>query len=52
MRKGVEYTHYSWKFEKSTLEEVKRTVLDYNLMSINDFINDCIRFAIDHMRVE
>ena len=33
------------------LEEVKRTVLDNNLKSVNEFINNCIRYSLKHMTV-
>lgn len=47
-----EYTQFSCKMNKEMLEQVKRTVLDYDLKSVSSFMNDCIRYALKNMKIE
>lgn len=47
--KKKSYEHISCKIESDLLEQVKHIVLDNDLHSVNDFINQCIRFSIDHL---
>ena len=51
-RDKKEYEQFTCRIEVELLDKVKRTVLDYNLKSINEFINDCIRYSLKNMKVE
>lgn len=51
-REKKEYEQFTCRIEVDLLDKVKRTVLDYNLKSINEFINDCIRYSLKNMKVE
>lgn len=46
-----DYEQFTCRIESELLETVKRTVLDYNLPSINEFINDCIKYALKNMKI-
>jgi hypothetical protein len=50
-KKKKDYVQFTCRIEPELLEKIKRTVLDYNLPSVNEFINDCIKFAIDNMKI-
>jgi len=50
-RPRKEYEQFTCRIEVELLEEVKRTVLDDNLKSVNEFINNCIRYSLKHMTV-
>ena len=47
-----EYIQYTCRIEEDILEKIKRTVLDYDLDSVNAFINDCLRFSLEKMKIE
>ena len=47
-----EYIQFTCRIEENILEKIKRTVLDYDLESVNAFINDCLRFALENMKIE
>lgn len=50
-KKKRDYEQFTCRIESELLETVKRTVLDYNLPSINEFINDCIKYALKNMKI-
>ena len=50
-KKKRDYEHFTWRIESDLLETIKRTVLDYNLPSINEFINDCIKYSLKNMKI-
>ena len=47
-----EYVQFTCRIEEDMLEEIKHIVLEYDLDSVNGFINDCLRFALENMRGE
>lgn len=51
-REKKKYEQFTCRIEADLLETVKRTVLDNNLKSINEFINDCIRYSLKNMKIE
>ncbi len=51
MRKRMNYTQFTCRIEDELLEEIKEIVLDNNLYSINSFINECLKFAIENMTI-
>ena len=50
-KKKRDYEQFTCRIESDLLETIKRTVLDYNLPSINEFINDCLRFSIENLKI-
>lgn len=50
-RKKKDYEQFTCRIESELLEKVRIIVLDNNLNSVNEFINDCIRFSIDNLKV-
>ncbi len=50
-KKKRDYEQFTCRIESDLLETIKRTVLDYNLPSINEFINDCIKYSLKNMKI-
>ncbi|MCI8546091.1 MAG: hypothetical protein HFJ44_02545 [Clostridia bacterium] len=50
-KKKRDYEQFTCRIEVELLETIKRTVLDYNLPSINEFINDCIKYSLKNMKI-
>ena len=50
-KKKKEYEQVTCRIESDLLEQIKRIVLDNNLTSVNELINDCIRFSLDHLQI-
>lgn len=50
VRKETE--QFTCRIEVDLLKEVRSIVLENNLDSVNQFINDCLRFALDNMKLE
>ena len=50
-RKRKDYTQFTARIETKTLDSIKKIVKDNNLISINEFINDCLKFAIDNLKI-
>lgn len=46
------YVQMTCRFEEELLDKIDETVLEYNLNSKNALINDCVRFALENMRIE
>lgn len=52
VKRRKNYVQFTCRIEEDMLEGIKHIVLDYNLESINSFINDCLRFAMGNMKIE
>lgn len=50
-KKKKDYEQFTCKIESDLLEKVKRTVLDNNIYSINEFINECIKYSLKNMKI-
>ena len=50
-RKKKDYTQFTARIETDVLESVRKIVNDNNLVSINEFINDSLKFAIKNMKI-
>ena len=50
-KKKKEFEQFTCRIEADVLEKVKRTVLDYNLPSVNEFINECIKYSLENMKI-
>ena len=52
MRKRKNYVQFTCRIEEEVLEKIKHIVLDYDLESVNCFINECLRFALENLKIE
>lgn len=52
VKRRKNYIQFTCRMEEDMLKEIKHIVLDYNLDSVNSFINECLRFALEYMRIE
>lgn len=50
-RKKKDYTQFTARIETDVLENVRKIVNDNNLVSINEFINDSLKFAIKNLKI-
>lgn len=50
-RKKKDYTQFTSRIETDVLETVRKIVNDNNLISINEFINDSLKFAIKNLKI-
>ena len=51
-REKKEYVPFTCRIEKEQLNKIRKIVIENDLKSINQFINDCIRYAIEHIKEE
>ena len=51
-REKKEYTVFTCRIEKETLDKIRDIVVENDLKSVNQFINDCIRFAVENIKEE
>lgn len=50
-RKKKDYTQFTARIETDVLEEIRKIVNDNNLILINEFINDSLKFAIKNLKI-
>lgn len=50
-KKKKDYEQFTCRIESDLLEKIKRTVLDNNIYSINEFINECIKYSLKNMKI-
>ena len=50
-RKKKDYTQFTARIETDVLENVRKIVNENNLISINEFINESLKFAIKNMKI-
>lgn len=50
-KKKKDYEQFTCRIESELLETIKLTVLEYNLPSINEFINECIKYSLKNMKI-
>ncbi len=50
-RKKKEYEQFTCRIEIELLDKIRNIVVDNNLPSVNEFINDCLRFSIDNLKI-
>ena len=50
-RKKKDYTQFTARIETDVLESVRKIVNDNNLVSINEFINDSLKFPIRNLKI-
>ena len=52
VKRKKNYVQFTCRIEEEVLEEIKYIVLDYDLESVNSFINECLKFALENMHFE
>ncbi len=50
-RKRKDYEQFTCRIEVDLLEKVRKIVAENNLPSVNEFINDCLRFSMENLSV-
>ncbi|MBR3132804.1 MAG: hypothetical protein IKG42_01805 [Clostridia bacterium] len=50
-KKKKEYEQFTCRIEVDLLDKIRRIVLDNNLTSVNEFINDCLKFSVENLKV-
>ena len=50
-REKKEYEQFTCRIETELLDQVRKLVLENNLPSVNEFINDCIRFSVGNLKI-
>lgn len=48
-RKKKEYEQFTCRIEADLMDNIRRIVKENNFTSINEFINDCLRFSIENI---
>lgn len=51
-RKRMDYIQFTCRIEEELMTKLKDIVFENNLDSVNGFINDCLRFALDNIKIE
>ncbi len=51
IKKKKEYEQFTCRIEADLLEKIRNIVAENNLPSVNDFINQCLRFSIENLTV-
>ena len=51
VRPKKEYEQFTCRIETDLLDNIRKIVDDNNLPSINEFINDCLRYAIPRVKI-
>lgn len=50
-RKKKEFEQFTCRIEIELLDRIRNIVVTNNLPSVNEFINDCLRFSIENLKV-
>ena len=50
-KKKKEYEQFTCRIEADLLDNIRKIVAENNLNSINEFINDCLRYSIEHLKI-
>lgn len=50
-RKKKEYEQFTCRIEIELLDKIRNIVVTNNLPSVNEFINDCLRFSMENLKV-
>lgn len=50
-RKKKEYEQFTCRIEIELLDKIRDIVVENNLPSVNEFINDCLRFSIGNLTI-
>lgn len=50
-KKKKEYEQFTCRIETDLMDNIRKIVKDNDLKSINGFINECLRFSIDNIKI-
>lgn len=50
-RKKREFEQFTCRIEIELLDKIRNIVVTNNLPSVNEFINDCLRFSIENLKI-
>lgn len=50
-RKKKEFEQFTCRIEIELLDRIRNIVVTNNLPSVNEFINDCLRFSIENLKI-
>lgn len=51
-KKKIEYEQITCRIEEELMEELRRVSILTNTPSLNELINESIRFALDNLKIE
>ena len=51
VRKKKEYEQFTCRIEADLLEKIRNIVAENDLPSVNEFINQCLRFSIENLTI-
>jgi len=51
-KKKIEYEQFTCRIEKELIKKLRKISIESNRTSLNKLINECIRFAINHIHIE
>jgi len=51
-RENKNYVQVTCRIEENILNKIDNIVLECNLDSRNNFINECLKFSIENMRID
>lgn len=51
-REKKDYEQFTCRIEVDLLNRIREIVINNNLDSINCFINECLRFSLDNIKIE
>ena len=50
-RRKREYEQFTCRIETDILDTIRKIVAENHLTSVNEFINECLRFSIDNLKI-
>lgn len=50
--KNTHYEQFTCRIEEETLSNIRKIVYENNLISINMFINDCLKYALKNIQIK
>ena len=50
-KKKKEYEQFTCRIETDLMDNIRKIVTENNLTSINEFINECLRFSLDNIKI-
>lgn len=50
-RKKKEYEQFTCRIESDLMDNIRKIVKENNFTSINEFINDCLRYSIKNIKI-
>lgn len=50
-RKRKDYEQFTCRIEVEVLDKIREIVVENNLPSVNEFINESLKFSIDNLKI-